>query len=134
MCVLCLSGIRGDTFWREDVKPARRIEFTPFVENVGDLNSVNDTDISPYCLFVCVTEDRILPQKLYYRSYLTENTPLVHYNVMRRITKFRSTTARIYQCFSTAGPRPGTGPWHQLYRTARGYPGICHFSFLSSFH
>jgi hypothetical protein len=24
------------------------------------------------------------------------------------------------QCFSTAGPRPGTGPWHQLYRTARG--------------
>ena len=24
------------------------------------------------------------------------------------------------QCFSTAGPRPGTGPWHQLYRAARG--------------
>jgi len=22
--------------------------------------------------------------------------------------------------FSTAGPRPGTGPWHQLYRSARG--------------
>ena len=22
--------------------------------------------------------------------------------------------------FSTAGPRPGTGPWHQLYRAARG--------------
>jgi hypothetical protein len=20
------------------------------------------------------------------------------------------------QSFSTAGPRPGTGPWHQLYR------------------
>jgi len=38
------------------------------------------------------------------------------------------------QCFSTAGPRPGTGPWHQLYRAARGSPGICHFSFLSSFH
>jgi len=34
------------------------------------------------------------------------------------------------QCFSTAGPRPGTGPWHQVYRTARGSPGICHFSFL----
>jgi len=34
------------------------------------------------------------------------------------------------QCFSTAGPRPGTGPWHQLYRSARGSPGICHFSFL----
>jgi len=32
------------------------------------------------------------------------------------------------QCFSTAGP------WHQLYRAARGSPGICHFSFLSIFH
>ena len=37
----------------------------------------------------------------------------------------------LYQCFSTAGPRPGTGPWHQLHRAARGSPGICHFSFLS---
>ena len=34
------------------------------------------------------------------------------------------------QCFSTAGLRPHTGPWHQLYRAAR----ICHFSFLSIFH
>jgi len=24
------------------------------------------------------------------------------------------------QCFSTAGPRSGTGPWHQLYWAARG--------------
>jgi len=38
------------------------------------------------------------------------------------------------QCFSTAGPRPGTEPWHQLYRAARGSPRICHFSFLSNFH
>ena len=38
------------------------------------------------------------------------------------------------QCFSTAGPRPGTGPWHQLYRAARGSPGICHLSFLGNFH
>ena len=28
------------------------------------------------------------------------------------------------QCFSTAGPRPGTGPWHHLYRAARDSPGI----------
>ena len=41
---------------------------------------------------------------------------------------------RLEQCFSTAGPRPGTGPWHQLYRAARGSPGICHFSFLSNIH
>ena len=38
------------------------------------------------------------------------------------------------QYFSTAGPRLGTGPWHQLYRAARGSPetyGIktnwCHY-------
>jgi len=37
------------------------------------------------------------------------------------------------QCFSTAGPRLGTGPWHQLNRAARGSPGICHFSLLSNF-
>ena len=30
----------------------------------------------------------------------------------------------LYQCFSTVGPRPGTGPWRQLYRAARGSPGI----------
>jgi len=36
----------------------------------------------------------------------------------------------IDQCFSTAGPRPGTGPWHQLYRDARGFPVCGHFSFL----
>ena len=38
------------------------------------------------------------------------------------------------QCFSTARPRPGTGPWRQLYQAARDSPGICHFSFQSIFH
>ena len=38
------------------------------------------------------------------------------------------------QCFSTAGPWPDTGPWHQLYRAARDSRGICHFIFLSNFH
>ena len=28
------------------------------------------------------------------------------------------------QCFTTAGPRPGTGSWHQLYRAARDSPGM----------
>jgi len=36
----------------------------------------------------------------------------------------------LYQCFSTSGPRPGTRPWHHLYRAARASLGICHFSFL----
>ena len=40
----------------------------------------------------------------------------------------------LHHRFSTAGPRPGTGPWHQLYRAARDSPGICHFSFLTNFH
>jgi len=40
----------------------------------------------------------------------------------------------VAQCFSTSGPRPGTGPWHLLYRVARSSPGICHFSFLNNFH
>jgi len=44
--------------------------------------------------------------------------------------KASSFTKCLHQCFSTAGPRPGTGPWRQLYRAARGSPGICHFSFL----
>jgi hypothetical protein len=26
----------------------------------------------------------------------------------------------LQHCFSTVGPWPGTGPWHQLYRAARG--------------
>jgi hypothetical protein len=26
----------------------------------------------------------------------------------------------LHQCFSTAGPRPGTRPWHQLYQAVRG--------------
>ena len=30
----------------------------------------------------------------------------------------------LMQCFSTAGPPPGTGPWHQFYRAARDTPGI----------
>jgi len=30
----------------------------------------------------------------------------------------------LHQCFSTAGPRPGTGPWHQFYLAARDSPGI----------
>jgi len=46
----------------------------------------------------------------------------------------RPQTYDIGQCFSTAGPRPGTGTWHQLHRAARGSPGICHFSFVSCFH
>jgi len=40
----------------------------------------------------------------------------------------------VEQCFSTAGPLPGAGHWHHLYRAARGFPGICYFSFLNNFH
>jgi len=41
--------------------------------------------------------------------------------------KWWALTDSVRQRFSTAGP------WYQLYRAARGSPGICRFSFLSSF-
>jgi len=44
--------------------------------------------------------------------------------------RFVQDTSPLYQYFSTAGPRPGTRPWHQLYRATNGSPGICHFRFL----
>jgi len=46
----------------------------------------------------------------------------------------RTVLCGLDQCFSTVEPRPGIGPWHQLNRAARSSTGICHFSFLSSFH
>ena len=59
----------------------------------------------------------------------------INYTLRYKISLDLSTVSRVLnQCFSTAGPRPATGPWHQLYRAARGSPAICHFSFLSSFH
>jgi len=42
--------------------------------------------------------------------------------------------ASLEQCFSTAGPRPGTGPRRQLYWAARGSARNCRSSFLSIFH
>ena len=58
----------------------------------------------------------------------------VHYFDTLVLTRETQPLDALAQCFSTAGPRPGTGPWHELYRTARGSPGICHCSFLSNFH
>ena len=55
------------------------------------------------------------------------------YKIVRSAPQYRPFEYRLSQCFSTAGPRPGTGPLHQLYRAARGSPGICHFCFLSNF-
>jgi len=37
----------------------------------------------------------------------------------------------LYQCFSTTGPRPGTGPWRQLYRAARGLRKL---QYITRFH
>jgi len=64
---------------------------------------------------------------------------LLRYTYMACIVSTRengiySNCRAVEQCFSTAGPRLGTGPWHQLYRAARGSPGSCNFSFLSIFH
>jgi len=48
-----------------------------------------------------------------------QNKCLLDYMVLRSRTQYA-----LEQCFSTAGPRPGTGPWHQLYQAARDSPGI----------
>jgi len=45
---------------------------------------------------------------------------------MLKITKGKIKHVVVYykwQCFSTAGLQPGTGPWHQLYQAVRHSPG-----------
>ena len=45
-------------------------------------------------------------------------------DILLLLVHWRQVTVGLDQCFSTAGPRPGTGPRHQLYRAARDSPGI----------
>ena len=62
-------------------------------------------------------------------------TPVFVQNVEEETRPVRhGNRSYVTQCLSTAGPQPDTRPRHQLYRAARGSPGICHFSFLSNFH
>jgi len=62
-------------------------------------------------------------------------TPLLHSPPSPRAAFLRLVIPRsLNQYFLTAGPRPGTGPWLQLYRATRISSGICHCSFLSNFH
>jgi len=68
--------------------------------------------------------------------FMDDSPPSEFYVPKRRHVQFRRrgiTQGKEYKCFSTAGPRFGTGPWRQLYRAARS-SGICHFSFLTNFH
>jgi hypothetical protein len=57
--------------------------------------------------------------------YIFHNSPSVLLHVLPSPSSIRSVS-------QPPGPRPGTGPWDQLYRAARGSPGI--FSLLSIFH
>jgi len=68
-------------------------------------------------------------------STFREIKKIFHFPVEKQSRFFRwpAVALSLDKCFSTAGPRPGTGPWHQLYRAARSSPGLCHFSFLSIF-
>ena len=99
----------------------------------GLLRTCRPTAIFPRticCLWSIVKNDRwssIIHVKL------SQSQDSSDHGRLEEVTSVMS-TYRIRQCFSTAGPRPGTGPWHQLYRAARGSPGICRFSFLSIFH
>jgi len=68
-------------------------------------------------------------------SVVVRRTPVFVQNVGDETWPVREGNVNcVTQCFSTTGPRSSTGPWHQLYRAARGSPGICHFSFPSNFH
>jgi hypothetical protein len=56
---------------------------------------------------------------------LNQSAAATHFLVSRCVCIFVIHTESLFcilvgQCFSTAGPRPGTGPWHQFYRAARG--------------
>jgi len=65
-----------------------------------------------------------------YLLILSHNIEFLHQNSLYRCHRTLCEVFRILgidQCFSTAGPRTGTGPWHQLHRAARDSPGICHF-------
>ena len=53
---------------------------------------------------------------------------LGHYNLCFLDSFVTYFLRRLAQRFSTAVP------WHQLHRAARGFLGICHFSYLSNFH
>jgi hypothetical protein len=42
---------------------------------------------------------------------------LIRIEIWKMKSTLHSWVHTLKQCLSTAGPRPGTGPWHQLYRT-----------------
>jgi len=72
-----------------------------------------------------------------YRHYVKHGTTLLIKQLLLAklvVVQLVNEVPSLMTVFSTAGPRPGTGPWHHLYRAARGSHGICHFSFLSIFH
>jgi len=60
-----------------------------------------------------------------HRVYKNSFTITVHFLVPSwygkiKLSHYRPGQVPLGRCFSTAGP------WHQLYRPARGSPGICH--------
>jgi hypothetical protein len=87
-----------------------------------------------------MTNHRVTLYWVWYLAHYQLSASPISRPYLHRHGKFAGTTLLInrtltlYQCFSTAGPRPGTGAWHQLYRAARGSPGSSHFSFLSILH
>jgi hypothetical protein len=57
------------------------------------------------------------------------STPCVGFEPTISASERRKTVHALDQCFSTAGPRPGTGSWHRFYRALVLYknnlPGRC---------
>jgi hypothetical protein len=84
------------------------------------------------CSFSCLTEKRRTnaPSEAVPALLRTLRVGEVRETIAVIMAFIKSNYNSLNQCFSAAGPRSGTGPWHQLYRAAR----ICHFSFLSIFY
>jgi len=72
----------------------------------------------------------LIPTHIFIDFFTNSKGRTVSHKAHNEYKTMYSNQGGLEQCFSTAGPRPGTGPWHQLYRAATGFPGICHFSFL----
>jgi len=73
-----------------------------------------------YEIWVSLCEHCVQPIQFLGKTTLN----LQHRRAIQSKSKIRYSVKHLDQCFSTARPRPGTGPWHQLYRAARESPGI----------
>jgi len=96
----------------------------PLLRSMGGLKEKGSSAFASFKFFLYRGADKSLAR--------TDNSYV-------KIKHISCLSSPLKQCFSTAGPRPGTGSWHQLYRAARDSPGIynefkCNFIFVNMPH